>query len=266
MVNISIVLFKHPWSEIKPLVDTCLRSDYVNKIYLVDNSPSRMAMEALSPRVVYTFTGKNLGYGAGHNIAIRESIKDDIRYHLVLNPDIEMEPDILGKIIGYLDKHPDTAQVLPKVFYPNGEVQYLCKLLPTPMDLIFRRFIPGRFTAKRMEKFQLKFTGYNKIMNVPYLSGCFMFLRVASLKECGIFDERFFMYPEDIDLTRRLNKRYKTIFYPDVKVIHHHAAESYKSKKLLWIHITNMIKYFNKWGWIDADRNRINREILKQFN
>ena len=91
-------------------------------------------------------------------------------------------------------------------------------------------------------------TGYNQIMDVPYLSGSFMLLRTSALKEVGLFDERFFMYPEDIDLTRRIGAKYRTIFYPEVSVIHHHEKASYKSVKLLIIHVWNIMKYFWKWG------------------
>ena len=156
---------------------------------------------------------------------------------------------------------------MPKVFYPNGEVQFLCKLIPTPFDLIFRRFLPQKWTKKRTERFELRKSGYNKTMDVPYLSGCFMFLRTEALKEVGLFDERFFMYPEDIDLTRRMHQKYRTVFYPDVSIIHHHAQSSYFSLKMLWIHTINMIKYFNKWGWIfDKQRKEINRKTLKSLN
>jgi GT2 family glycosyltransferase len=156
---------------------------------------------------------------------------------------------------------------MPKVLYPDGKIQYLCKLLPTPFDLIFRRFLPAKWTESRMEKFEMRKTGYNKLMQVPYLSGCFMFLRTEALKEIGLFDERFFMYPEDIDLTRRIHRKYQTVFYPDVSIVHHHAQSSYLNLKMLRIHITNMILYFNKWGWVfDKERRKINNEILKQFS
>jgi len=103
-------------------------------------------------------------------------------------------------------------------------------------------------------------------MDVPYLSGCFMFLRVAALKEVGTFDERFFMYPEDIDLTRRIHRKYRTVFYPEVSIVHHHAQSSYKNGKMMWIHGLNLIEYFNKWGWIfDKERKKINTEIPKQL-
>ena len=104
-------------------------------------------------------------------------------------------------------------------------------------------------------------------MEVPFLSGCFMFLRTKVLEDIGLFDERFFMYAEDIDLTRRINEKYKTIFYPKTFIYHGHAKESFKKIKLFYIHLTNIIIYFNKWGWIfDSKRKKINKRILKQLN
>ena len=114
-----------------------------------------------------------------------------------------------------------------------------------------------------MVRFEMQASDYNKIMDVPYLSGCFMFFRVSALREIGLFDERFFMYPEDIDITRRMHERFRTVFYPEVSVIHNHARQSYVSFKMLKVHIVNIIKYFNKWGWFfDKERKRINNEIM----
>jgi GT2 family glycosyltransferase len=138
--------------------------------------------------------------------------------------------------------------------------------LPAPADLIARRFLPAIFIKKRMQRFEMHESGYDKIIEVPYMSGCFMFLRVDALKKIGLFDERFFMYPEDIDLTRRMHGAYKTIFYPHAEIMHVHERGSYKSWRLFFVHITNMIKYFNKWGWIfDRERKRINKDTLAQF-
>jgi GT2 family glycosyltransferase len=101
-------------------------------------------------------------------------------------------------------------------------------------------------------------------MDVPYLSGCFMLFRTSALKKIGLFDERFFMYPEDIDITRRMNAQFRTLFFPSATIVHDHAKESYKSKKMLWIHLTNLIKYFNKWGWVyDAERKKVNAHTLE---
>ncbi len=265
MINISIVLYKNPICQIITLIETLKKSKNVSSIFLVDNSPTPSS-EFKNLNVNYIFNNKNLGYGTAHNIAIRKTIEKNIPYHLVINPDINFEPYILEEIENYLNKNPEIAHLMPKILYPNGEIQYLCKLLPTPFDLIFRRFLPGSWTKKRMERFELRASKYDRIMDVPYLSGSFMYLRTETLKQTGVFDERFFMYPEDIDLTRRLHKKYRTVFYPEVEVIHHHAQESYKNKKMLWIHISNMVKYFNKWGWIfDKERKEVNKKISAQF-
>ena len=264
MLNASIVLYKHTPAEIKPLVETLQAAKNVSTVFLVDNSPvSDLEFEKM--RVEYIFNNKNLGYGAAHNIAMRKSLEQNTPYHLVVNPDIEFAPEILEEIEQFLNENTEIAHLMPKIVYPNDEIQYLCKLLPTPFDLIFRRFLPAKWTKKRMEKFEMRASGYDKIMDVPYLSGSFMFLRTAALRDVGLFDERFFMYPEDIDLTRRLHAKYRTVFYPNVLVIHNHAQASYKSSKMLFIHIANMIKYFNNWGWIfDKERKEMNRKILQK--
>ena len=112
-----------------------------------------------------------------------------------------------------------------------------------------------------MERFEMRASGYDHVMDVPYLSGCFMFLRTDTLKRVGLFDERYFLYPEDIDLTRRIHAVCRTVYYPDVQVVHHHARGSYRNPKMLAVHLWNMAKYFNKWGWLhDPERKRVNRE------
>jgi len=266
MINISIVLYNNSFSEINSIIEILLKSNLVATIYLIDNSEIANPLFN-SIDVTYQHTGNNLGYGAAHNVAIRQTIAKNIPYHLVINPDISFDASILEKIIAFMDSNPEVGQLMPKVFYPDGGIQYLCKLLPTPFDLIFRRFLPKSWTKQRTEKFELRKSGYNQIMDVPYLSGCFMFLRTYTLKEVGLFDERFFMYPEDIDLTRRIHQKFRTVFYPEVSIVHRHARHSYMNLKMLWIHTCNMIKYFNKWGWIfDKERKIINKKTLEQLN
>ena len=265
MLNVSIVLYKHTVSVIESLVETLRKSKVVSEVFLIDNSPVE-EVEFKRLNVVYLFNGKNLGYGAAHNIALRKTITQNLTYHLVMNPDIAFEPSILAKIESFMNINSEIGLLMPKIVYPTGEIQYLCKLIPTPFDLIFRRFLPKSWTRRRMEIFEMRDSGYHHIMDVPYLSGCFMFLRTEAVRQVGLFDERFFMYPEDIDLSRRIHKQYRTVFYPEVQVTHNHAQGSYLNGKLLFIHIVNMVKYFNKWGWIfDNERTVVNEKLLNDL-
>lgn len=263
----SVVLYNTPEPQLRRLLDCIQRSSACQLVFLIDNSPNQVDLPIFhSPGIVYIKSGANVGYGAGHNIALRLAFQNS-EFHFVLNPDIYFGPDELYRMIQRMKLDSRVGQLMPKVTYPDGSLQYLCKLIPTPVDLIFRRFLIGPFKSfanKRMERFELRNTGYDQEMDVPYLSGCFMLFRMSALKEVGLFDEQFFMYPEDIDITRRMNKIYRTIYYPQATITHDHAKESYSSYKMLLIHIWNLIKYFNKWGWIFDKQRKITNKIVLQ--
>ncbi len=264
-LHATIVLFEDNDESLKKAIFSFLNTSLDVKLYLVDNSSTTRLqyLQKLDSRIEYIYTGENLGFGKAHNIALQKSIDDNIDYHLVLNPDVYFDSGVLEELIDYMEKNRDVANIMPKVFYPNNELQYLCKLLPTPKGLIVRRFVRNDKTIQKINyNYELRSFGYDKILNVPFLSGCFMLLRVECLKDVGLFDEKIFMYMEDTDLNRRLHAKYKTIFYPYVSITHVHAQESYKRKWLLFKHIQSTIYYFNKYGWFfDKFRNDKNKEV-----
>ena len=267
MLNVSIVLYHPNWQQVVDLTNTILQLELVHHVYWIDNSPiANIDLPLLSPKITYKHNTHNIGYGAAHNIAIRESIYNDIPYHLVVNPDIILTKQALELMLNFIVQHPEVGSLMPKVVYPNGELQYLCKLLPTPLDVFGRRFLPRKWIKHRNDTYEMRTSGYSKLMNVPYLSGCFMLLRTQAVQKARLFDERFFMYPEDIDLTRRIHRDYLTVFFPHATIIHNHEKASYKSLKMLWIHIINMCRYFNKWGWfIDKERTLFNQTAIKEY-
>lgn len=265
LITASIVIYNTDVDLVENVINS-YKPGNDRMLYIIDNSP--ISTEKYSERtyIEYVFNNKNMGYGAAHNIGIRKSIEAGAKYHIVLNPDLYFEPSIIDELIKYSDANLDVVYMLPKVLYPSGELQYLCKLLPTPFDLILRRFLPNvGFLKKRNDRYVLKNTGYDKIMNPPCLSGCFMFMRTKALEENELFfDERFFMYCEDFDLMRRLHRIGKTIYYPYVTIIHNHAKGSYKSMKMLKMHIRSACLYFNKYGWIvDREREKINKKVIR---
>ncbi len=265
-VSLSLVTFNTSNEDIFRLVNESLKMNCLNKFFIIDNSPTPNKIKFKDKKVEYIFSGKNLGYGAGHNVAIREAFKNNTEFHIVLNPDIYFNASDIEKTIDFLYNKPEIGHLMPRITNQDGELQFMCKTLPTPIDLFLRSFAKGLITRKRDEKYHLKNLNYNKIIEAPYLSGCFMVLRMDAIKKVGFFDERFFMYPEDIDLTRRMTLEYKTIYYPFVSVIHRHEKASYKSLKMKIIHMKNMIKYFNKHGWIvDLSRYKLNKKALNQL-
>jgi len=268
-INASIVLYHNKTEKLLKAINSFLNTNLKVKLYLIDNSSNDDLKELtkIDERIEYIFNNVNLGYGSAHNIAMKKSIADGTPYHIVLNPDIYFENNVLENLYDYMEKNKDVGNISPKVLYPNGKIQYLTKLLPTPIDLIFRRFISSnKWKEKRSKKYELRFTGYKNIANIPSLSGCFMFLRTSTLKEIGLFDEIFFMYLEDNDLNRRIHSKYKTIFYPKISIVHEYAKESYSNKKLLMYHIKSAIYYFNKWGWFfDKERDEINDRCLNEL-
>jgi GT2 family glycosyltransferase len=261
MLTVSIVLFNTDFAQLIRCINS-INNFSVERIFLIDNSPTNHleAIVGLHTNVEYVFNPSNPGYGAAHNIALRRALQLPVKYHLVLNADVYFQAGTLDSLFEYMNHRDEVALVMPKILFPSGEIQYLCKLLPSPIDLLGRIFFPKNIWFKKNSKFEMRSTNYSSEMFVPYLSGCFMFLRVEALKECGLFDERFFMYPEDIDLTRRLAKKYATMFFPDVIVYHEYGAASKKSAKMFFVHAFNIIKYFNKWGWVfDSERVRLNK-------
>lgn len=262
---VSIVTFRTDEAELRACLAS-LDTDAVGRISIIDNGSEPRIRDIVSgmPKVRYTASA-NIGYGAAHNIALRESLADGVEYHLVLNSDVRFDPAVLQRLVGYMDAHPNVGQLQPRIVYPDGEMQYTVRRLPAPLDVFGRRFLPARWMRRRNDRYLLKDLDHDRELNVPYHQGSFMLLRVDALRQVGLFDERFFMYPEDIDLTRRMHSRYVTLYYPAETIIHDHRRESYRSGRLLRIHIVNMIRYFNKWGWLfDSERRRVNRLLSAQ--
>lgn len=267
MITASLVTYHTKPTDLIRLLD-CVQKSKISYFYIIDNSEDdSLRQYTLGYDKIEYIKSENLGFGHGHNIGINKSLKTEAKYHVVINPDIYWNDDVIDELEKFMDNNPDCGQVMPKILYPNGDIQYLCKLLPTPMNLLGRRFMPFRNIQDKIDrKYELRDTGYDKIMEVPSLSGCFMFLRTDVIRKVGMFDERYFMYAEDMDLCRRIGEISKTMFYPYVAVYHEYGKGSYKNKKLLKYHIESVIKYFNKWGWFfDRQRRIANRKCLEQL-
>ena len=245
------------------------------KLWISDNSEEDTLRSFINnfsdDRIEYIFNNSNNGFGSGHNVVLKKlmdnNFKEKAEFHIILNADITFEENTIEKMVDYMRKNPEIGQIGPKIYESSGEVNKSCRLLPTPLNLIFRRFFPIKSIVDKMDyNYEMRWCDYNSIMEVPILSGCLMFIRTDILKNVGMFDTRYFMYMEDYDLCRRIGQKYKVIFYPEVEIIHEHGKASYKTRKMMMAHINSAIKYFNKWGWFfDNERKTRNKECIKKY-
>ena len=264
MLNISIVLYHPTWEEeVTPLVTELLRVKNLRKIYLLDNSETKCEkVPVSSAKIRYMHMPQNLGYGKAHNIALRESAYYKTALHLVLNSDIRVKAEDIDAMCDFMAENPQVGQLMPRVVNPDGSQQFLAKRLPSPMDVFGRRFLPAWCIKRRNRRYELRDLDLTRPVNAPYLSGCFMLLRTTAAVEAGLFDERYFMYPEDIDLTRTIHRKWLTLYYPEWTIVHAHKRASYTNRHMLWVHIQNMCRYFNKWGWcLDSERRLFNKQL-----
>lgn len=265
-ISASLVLYNTEAKIVEESINSYLNSSVKGDLWIIDNSENSKYkyLKDSNPNIKYINSDKNLGYGRAHNIALRNFI-DKTDYHIILNPDISFDNDVIKDLKHYLDSNSNVGLIAPKAVYPNGTPQSNGRLIPDPIHLILRRFFfISKLNTKKNDDYELKI---NKISNYlsPVILGSFMMFRNSSLKEIGFFDERFFLYPEDIDISRRMFEKFDNVIYVKKNFIHHHYQESYKSSKLLYTHIKEMIKYFNKWGWIiDSSRKKLNFKALNR--
>ena len=269
-----IVTYNTEQEELNRILNCFKKIKLKFKLWISDNSEKdilRNFIENFSDdRIKYIFNNSNKGFGAGHNIVLQKLIEENEKseFHLMINADVFFKENTIEKIIAYMRKNSDIGQIGPRIYESNGEINRSCRLLPTPLNLIFRRFFPVKSIVEKMDySYEMKWYDYKSTIEVPILSGCFIFVRTDILKDIGVFDERYFMYMEDYDLCRRIGKKYKVVFYPKVNIVHEHGKASYKSRKMMIIHIKSAIKYFNKWGWIfDKERKIKNRKCIQEYN
>lgn len=265
VITVAIVLHRTPRALIESAL-RALRCEPVSRIYLIDNSPDKSLADVAGAdtRAVYRHV-PNRGYGNAHNLAARMAADYGSDYHLVLNPDVRWEEPVLARLVGIMRAHDGCRLIQPRICNPDGSLQHTCRLLPTPLDVFIRGFLPSWMFRKRRSNYLLPAAAYDREFHPVYMQGSFMLFDTRALQASDGFDERFFMYPEDIDITRRFAVHDTTLYTPEVTIVHDHAASSKRLGRMMWIHAVNMCRYFNKWGWWrDAGRRRMNRRLLDE--
>jgi GT2 family glycosyltransferase len=262
-----MVVFKTPVSQINAVLSSFLNESNINdiEVNIFDNGVDSTLKDYCSMKGFnYLTLNKNIGFGSGHNFILKSTI-GRAKSYLILNPDLYLTSDALNKLYIFMQSHLDCGVVSPKILNPDKTAQYVCRLLPTPIDLIARRFF-SKYIKSYLYKTELRFTNYDKTCHVPFIHGACLLIDSSVYESINGFDGGYFLYMEDIDICRKISKSHRIYFYAEVTAVHSHAKGSYKSGKLLYFHITSAIHYFNKWGWFfDLPRARTNKATLNDL-
>ncbi len=223
----------------------CTKCEFT--LYVVDNGSTDGTVEFIRknfPQVVLIETGSNIGFGAGHNYILDRL---DSEYHAIINPDVIIKDDIISNMARFLDENEDVGMLSPEIRFPDGRMQILGKKIPQPQYLIASR-LRGNEPSKLLREYAMMDEDMSSPVEIQNATGCFMFIRTSLFKQLGGFDKRYFMYFEDCDLTRSVNKVSKVLYYPYATVYHEWGRESKKNMKLKFIQLNSMLKYYSKWG------------------
>ncbi|CAH2902456.1 MAG: Glycosyltransferase [uncultured Paraburkholderia sp.] len=226
-------------------------------VCLVDNGGSPDTTESVNDLRAHDATCSiivgqgNVGYGRGHNLAIES---ETYRYHLVLNPDVDVDRNALVHAVDFFAHHPDVGLLTPRIGDEDGDIQYLCRRYPTLLDLFVRGFLPRRVHGLfkcRLARYEMRdvINDRDVVWDPPIVSGCFMLFRTSVLKQLAGFDPRYFLYFEDYDLSLRTHAVARVAYVPNVRVLHHGGGASRKGSSHIRMFISSAYKFFNRFGW-----------------
>ena len=232
-------------------MDCLEKSSVPVDVYLVDNSPAEHTAQRIQwahPGVKVLPQKKNLGFGRGNNVVLPLL---ESEYHLLVNPDVTFDDTLLERMIAYMDSRPNVAVLTPRVFGADGNEQFLPKRQPTVRYLLggFLEKLGGPFTTWRSQ-----YTMRNEFISSPvqaeFATGCFLLIRTDVFLKLNGFDDRFFLYQEDSDLSRRVveNGYGPIIYHPDMQIRHDWKRENTRTLKGVMRQLVSVAKFFMKWG------------------
>lgn len=247
-ISACMVLY-HAGDEALAAVDCLEKSDIPVEVYLVDNTPGDDTAQRIRwahPGVHVLPQQKNLGFSRGNNVVLDRL---DSEYHLLINPDVTFEPDLLPNMVRYMDEHPNAVILTPRVLNADGSEQFLPKKLPTVHYLLsgFLERLGKPFTTWRAE-YTMAGQRVNAPVKVHFATGCFLLIRTETFRKLHGFDERFFLYQEDSDLSRRAGMLGPIIYHPQMCVTHAWARENTRTLRGVMRQVRSIIQYFIKWG------------------
>lgn len=250
-ISISCVIYDTPLSILKTtLISLAQALNYAkeNKIivsselHIINNNPAAEAfffkildlVKADFEKIISYNGNGNIGYGRANNLAIYNTHST---YHLILNPDVKIAIGAIALGINYLKENQKVGLVAPSATNERGEPEYLAKRMPTPFIILLRginnKYL-NRLFNKKMDWYiyKEKMPAKNAI-EIELASGCFMLCKTDILQNIRGFSEKYFLYFEDFDLSRKIGRIARLMYLPEMEIIHcggHTAKKGIKYK------------------------------------
>lgn len=264
MIDLGIVIVN--WNTVDYLA-RCLETvfasqgDFNFKVVVVDNASddgSPQIVRERFPDAQLIASDENLGYPKGNNVGLRalgyhdagEVDEDAPRYALLLNPDTEVPPDALYRMVQFMDSRPDVGIAGPKLILPDGSLDKACRRgFPTPMVSFYHYSGLAKLFPKneRFGRYNMTFADPDDNLEVDSVVGAYMQIRKDCIEAVGLMDETFFMYAEDIDWCYRVKQAGWSVWYhADVTVHHIKRAASRKSRKAQFEFWRAMLIFYRK--------------------
>lgn len=262
-ISVGVVLFRSDFVQFQGLVETLVRElksllppGGHAQLSMVSNDGDQTFLDFVTAHLAETDQGGqvqfealigqgNIGYGAGNNLAIRNAHSE---YHLIVNPDVELETGSLANALEFLDNNPRCVLIAPQAFGENGTYQRLAKRSPSIAVLALRALsiqpspsIPGRRVARYVYADRLPSEHPEEI---ELASGCFMVCRTEALVRIGGFDEAYFLYFEDYDLSHRLSHQGALVELPNCQIKHFGGWATKRELRRLLHFLRSAIRYF----------------------
>ena len=189
---------------------------------------------------------ENGGFGTGHNTVL--SLLQS-RVHFILNPDIQLTADTLSDLADWMAQHPGVVMARPALTFPDGRPQRLPLRRCSVRAMVYRQLPCLKFWAKYNERYLMADKDLTSPTEIEFCTGSFSAVDTAAFKAVGGFDEDYFMYVEDADLTQKMRTRGKAYLVPQYTAIHAwHRAAHRSLKPFLW-QLRSLLRYFSKWGF-----------------
>jgi GT2 family glycosyltransferase len=247
------------WSVYKAAGELHERTGSTFTFYIIDNSQDNdyfWGLESLFFEVKDNdfFTlhihkpKKNLGFSGGNNFVIDRLVSD---LHLVINPDVIVESNSLCMVEKYFRENENVAMIAPKIVNGVG-VKHSIKTYPDSFTLLLRYLdLPflNRFFAARLGRYQCDHLAGETDGDVSLAGGCFLVLKTKVFKELKGFDDHFFMYFEDYDLSIRVRSYGNIAYVPDVKIEHMGGFVGEKTIKHHVFFAVSALKFSMRHGW-----------------